>query len=159
LSTTVQYIDCTVVYIPTSLYLTGNRVTLISFLLYPLYLSPFYYILKGTVSRTFRFFYLMTQFPPSPRVSHMDHLNFFKNSPRYSQVKVHHWCGIVDTGGKWKKSSIMKVLISFFGHLWEVELTYRYVYAFKFTLRSQQTALLQEPLEMKLSSGKVQAWE
>jgi hypothetical protein len=25
-----------------------------------------------------------------------------------------------------------------FGHLWEVELTYRYIFAFKFTLRSQQ---------------------
>ncbi len=25
-----------------------------------------------------------------------------------------------------------------FGHLWEVELTYRYITAFKFTLRSQQ---------------------
>jgi hypothetical protein len=31
-----------------------------------------------------------------------------------------------------------KVLIIFFGHLWEVELTYRYIIAFKFTLRSQQ---------------------
>jgi hypothetical protein len=25
-----------------------------------------------------------------------------------------------------------------FGHLWEVELTYRYIFAFKFTLKSQQ---------------------
>jgi hypothetical protein len=25
-----------------------------------------------------------------------------------------------------------------FGHLWEVELTFRYIFAFKFTLRSQQ---------------------
>ncbi len=33
--------------------------------------------------------------------------------------------GVVDTGGKWKKSSIIKVLIILFGHLWEVELTYR----------------------------------
>ncbi len=46
--------------------------------------------------------------------------------------------GVVDTGGKWKKSSIIKVLIILFGHLWEVELTYRYIFAFKFTLRSQQ---------------------
>jgi hypothetical protein len=31
--------------------------------------------------------------------------------------------GVVDTGGKWKKSSIIKVSIILFGHLWEVELT------------------------------------
>jgi len=45
---------------------------------------------------------------------------------------------VVDTGGKWKKSSIIKVLIILFGHLCEIELTYRYIFAFKFTLRSQQ---------------------
>jgi hypothetical protein len=45
---------------------------------------------------------------------------------------------VVDTGGKWKNSSIIKVLIILFGHLWEVELTYRYIFAFKFTLRPQQ---------------------
>ncbi len=46
--------------------------------------------------------------------------------------------GVVYTSGKWKQSSIIKVLIIFFGHLWEVELTYRYIFAFKFFLRSQQ---------------------
>ncbi len=46
--------------------------------------------------------------------------------------------GVIDTGGKWKKSSIIKVFIILFGHLWEVELAYRYIFAFKFTLRSQQ---------------------
>ncbi len=46
--------------------------------------------------------------------------------------------GVVDTGGKWKKSSIIKVLIMLFGHLWKAELTYRYIFAFKLTLRSQQ---------------------
>ncbi len=45
---------------------------------------------------------------------------------------------VFDTGGKWKKSSIIKVIIILFGHLWEVELTYRYIFAFNFTLRSQQ---------------------
>jgi hypothetical protein len=45
--------------------------------------------------------------------------------------------GVIDAGGKWKKSSIIKVLITLFGHLWEVELTYRYIFHF-FTLRSQQ---------------------
>ncbi len=46
--------------------------------------------------------------------------------------------GFIDTGGKWKKSSIIKVLIILFGHLWEVMLTYRYIFGFKFNLRSQQ---------------------
>jgi hypothetical protein len=36
------------------------------------------------------------------------------------------------------KSSTIKVLIFLFGHLREEELTYRYIFAFKFTLRSQQ---------------------
>jgi hypothetical protein len=31
-----------------------------------------------------------------------------------------------------KKSLIIKVLIILFEHLWEVELTYRYIFAFKF---------------------------
>jgi hypothetical protein len=43
--------------------------------------------------------------------------------------------GVVDTSGK---SSIIKVLIFSFGHLWEVEVTYKYIFAFKLTLRSQQ---------------------
>ncbi len=46
--------------------------------------------------------------------------------------------GVVNTRGKWKKSSIIKVFIILFQHLWEVELTYRYIFTFKFTLRSQQ---------------------
>ena len=32
--------------------------------------------------------------------------------------------GVFDTGGKWKKSSIRKVFIIYFGHLWVVELAY-----------------------------------
>jgi hypothetical protein len=50
--------------------------------------------------------------------------------------------GVIDIGGKWKKSSIIKILIILFGHLWEVELTYRYIFALKFTLRSQQSDIL-----------------
>jgi hypothetical protein len=45
---------------------------------------------------------------------------------------------VLDTGGKCKKSSIIKVLIILFGHLWELKLTYKYIFAFKFTLKSQQ---------------------
>ena len=47
-------------------------------------------------------------------------------------------CTTINTGGKWKKSSIIKALIILFGHLWEVELTNRYIFAFKFTLRCLQ---------------------
>ncbi len=32
--------------------------------------------------------------------------------------------GVADTGGKWKKSSIRKILIILLGHLWIVDLTY-----------------------------------
>jgi hypothetical protein len=46
--------------------------------------------------------------------------------------------GVVDACGKWQKSSIIKVLNILFGHLWKVELTYRYIFAIKFTFRSQQ---------------------
>jgi hypothetical protein len=46
--------------------------------------------------------------------------------------------GVNDTGGKCKKSSNINVLIILFKHLWEVELAYRYIFAFKFTLSSQQ---------------------
>ncbi len=63
----------------------------------------------------------MNQFPPSPCSS-----------------RCTAGVGVVDIGGKWKKSSIIKVFILLFGHFWEVELTYRYIFAFKFTLRSQR---------------------
>ncbi len=46
--------------------------------------------------------------------------------------------GVVDTGGKWEKSSIRKILIILLGHLWIVELTHKYFFAFKFTLRYLQ---------------------
>jgi hypothetical protein len=45
---------------------------------------------------------------------------------------------LLTPGGKREKSLIIKVLIILFGHLWEVELTYRYIFAFKFTLSPQQ---------------------
>ncbi len=46
--------------------------------------------------------------------------------------------GVVDTGGKWQKSSNWKILIILFGYLWVVELTYTYIFAFKFSLRCLQ---------------------
>ncbi len=46
--------------------------------------------------------------------------------------------GVVDTSGKLKISSIIKLLLILFGHLCEVELSYRYIFALKFTFKSQQ---------------------
>ncbi len=94
------------------------------------------YPFKRTVARDFRLLiFFMNQFPPSP----------WPLGPFQFVLKI--WgdicssrctTGVNDTGGKWKKSSIIKVLIILFGHLWEEELTYRYIFAYKFTLRSQQ---------------------
>ncbi len=50
--------------------------------------------------------------------------------------------GVVDTGGKWKKSSIKKILIILLGHLWIVEVTHIYIFAFKFTLRYLQPDII-----------------
>jgi hypothetical protein len=52
--------------------------------------------------------------------------NFFENSQRYSQLKVHHHC-------RWhwrqmEKIFIRKGLIILFGNLWVVKLTYRYFF-------------------------------
>ncbi len=48
--------------------------------------------LKGTVPRDFRLlFFFMNQFPPSPHeYTNRAVSNFFENSRRYSQLKVHH---------------------------------------------------------------------
>jgi hypothetical protein len=93
--------------------------------------------LKGQCHEIFDFrFFSLISFPQSPEDTMRAVSNFFENSGRYSQLKVCH--GVVDTGGKCKKSSNIKVLIILFKHLWEVELTYGYIFAFKFTLRSQQ---------------------
>jgi hypothetical protein len=55
----------------------------------------------------------MNQFLPEYTIRVVS--NFFENSRRYSQLKV---------------------------HLWEVWLTYRNIFAFKFTLRSQQPVIV-----------------
>ena len=90
----------------------------------------------------------MNQFPPSPWIQSGPFriLSKIRGDIRSSGCTT----GVVDTGGKWKKSSIIKVLIILFGHLWEVELTYRWnIFAFKFTLRSQQPDIV--PLLFRIS--------
>ncbi len=51
-------------------------------------------------------------------------MNQFPQAPEYT-IRAFS-TRVFDTGGKWKKSSIMRVLFILFGHLWEVELTYKY---------------------------------
>ncbi len=101
-----------------------------------------YKLLKGQCHEIFDFwFFSWISFPQAPEYTIRAVLNFFENSRRCLQLKVHHRCC---SGGKWKKSSILwlkiffEVLIALFWYLWEVELTYRYIFVFKFTLRSQQ---------------------
>ncbi len=92
--------------------------------------------LKGQCHKIFDFwFFSWISFPQATKYINRAVSNFFENLRRYSQLKVHHWCPW--PRGQMEKSSIRKVLIILFGHLWEVELTYRYIFAFKFTLRSQ----------------------
>ncbi len=91
--------------------------------------------LKGQCHEIFDFFF-MNQFPPSPWEYHF---KFLENSRGYSQLKVHHRC----RWHRWQMEKIfIQVLIILFGHLWEVELTYRYIFAFKVTFRSQQPGIV-----------------
>jgi hypothetical protein len=93
---------------------------------------------KGTVSRDFRLlvFFHESVSPKPLSIPLGPHRIFLKIGGDIQSSRC--TTGIVDTGGKSKKSSIIKVSIILFGHLWEVELTYRYIFAVKFTLRSQQ---------------------
>jgi hypothetical protein len=53
--------------------------------------KTFKYQFKGTVSRDFLLLvFFMGQFPPAPEYPMRTVSNFFENSQRYSQVKVHH---------------------------------------------------------------------
>ncbi len=69
----------------------------------------------------------------------------FPQAPKYTLGVVSNFCSkcttcVIDTGGKWKKSAIRKVLIILFWHLeWILELTCRQILSFKFTLRCQQS--------------------
>jgi hypothetical protein len=84
---------------------------------------------KGTVSRNFRLLvFFRESVSPKPLSIPLGPFRIF------SKIR---W-DIFSSRYKWKKSLIIKVIIILFGHLWEVELTYRYVFAFKLTLRSQQ---------------------
>ncbi len=56
-------------------------------------ISTVLWLLKGTVSRDYLLlFFSWISFPPAPEYSIKTVAIFFKNSRRYSQVKVHHRC-------------------------------------------------------------------
>ncbi len=81
--------------------------------------------------------FFMNQFPPSPQSIPLGPFRIFSKSRgdiRSSRLTT----GVADTGGKWKKSSIRKILIILLEHLWIVELTYIEIFAFMFTLRFPQ---------------------
>ncbi len=87
------------------------------------------YPLKGQCREIFDFwFFSWISFPQAPEYTIRAVSNFTKIRGNICSSRC----------TKWKKSSIIKVLIILFGQLWEEELTYRYIFAYKFTLRSQQ---------------------
>jgi hypothetical protein len=76
-------------------------------------------VFKGTVSRDFSLLvFFINQFPPSPRVSHQDRFEIFR---KFAEIfPAQGWPPVSTTNEKWEKSSIRKILIILFGHLWIV---------------------------------------
>jgi hypothetical protein len=80
--------------------------------------------LKGTASRDFLLLVLfMNQFPPSPRVFHYDRFEFFRKFAKIFAAQGLPPVSLTPVANG-KKSSIRKILIILFGHLWAVEETY-----------------------------------
>ncbi len=86
---------------------------------------------KGTVSPDFRLLFFSWISSPKPLSTLLGPFQIFsQNSRRYSQLKVHHWC----CWHRWQMEKIFN--LKSFNYF--LDLTYRYIFAFKFTLRSQQ---------------------
>jgi hypothetical protein len=95
--------------------------------------------LKGTVRRDFRLqVFFMNQFPKPLSIQLELFQFFFKNSWRYSRLKVHHWC----RWHQWQMEKIFNQDSLIFLHLLVVELTNRSFFSFKFTLRCQQSDIV-----------------
>ncbi len=79
--------------------------------------------LKGQCHEIFCFwFFSLIGFPQAPEYSIKTVSNFSKIR---GDIRISRFAtGVNDTGGKWKKSSIRKILIILFSHLWVVEETY-----------------------------------
>jgi hypothetical protein len=93
--------------------------------------------LKGQCHEIFCFWFFssISSVSPSPRVSHLDRLEFFRQFGDIHRSRLS--TGVVDTGGKWKNLQSKKLII-LLGHFWIVEVTHIYIFAFKFTLRYLQ---------------------
>ncbi len=98
------------------------------------------HLFKGTVPRDFWLqVFLWISFPQAPEYTTKAVSNFFENSRRYSQLKVHYRdTGVVGTGGKWEKSVIRKSFKYFLLHLWVEEFNIQ-IFSFKVTLWCQQS--------------------
>ncbi len=82
-----------------------------------------YICFKGTVSRDFLLLFFYESVSPQPQSIPLGPFRIFskiRGDIRSSRLTT----GVTDTGGKWKKSSIRKILIILLEHLWIVELTY-----------------------------------
>ncbi len=92
------------------------------------------YALKGQGQEIFDFwFFSWISFPQAPeygiQLRPFQIFSKIRGDNRSSRCTT----GVLDTGCKGKKLPIIKVLIILFGHLWEVELTCKYIFAFNFT--------------------------
>jgi hypothetical protein len=77
----------------------------------------------------------MNQFPPSIWENFYGHFEFFR---KFAEIFTAQGAPPVSTTPVANESLSRKILIILFGHLWVVELTYIYIFAFKFTLRCLQ---------------------
>ncbi len=93
--------------------------------------------LKGQCHEIFCFWFFSSSVSPQPQSIPSGPFRIFSKIRR-DILSSRLTTSVVDTGGKWKKSLIRKILIILLGHLWIVELTYMYIFAFKFTLRYLQ---------------------
>jgi hypothetical protein len=93
--------------------------------------------LKEQCHEIFELGFSWIRFPPTSEYPNRTVSNFFENSRRYSQLKVHHRC----CWHRWQINKIFNQQIKKknFEHLWVVESTCRCIFFFKFTFRCQQS--------------------
>ncbi len=85
--------------------------------------------LKGQCHEIFCFWFFSSSVSPQPQSIPLGPFRIFSKICR-DILSSRLTTSVVDTGGKWKKSLIRKILIILLGHLWIVELTYMYIFAF-----------------------------
>ncbi len=84
----------------------------------------------------------MNQFPPSPWVSHKGRFEFFRKFVEIFAAQAAPPPVSLMLVANGKNSSLRKVLNILFGHLWLVELTYRWNFFFKFTWMCKSDIML-----------------